>query len=179
LDVGRDSGYDGNCLVAFNVGADNGGRGVHTLHTDGLIALFNTMVGNQTNVTEPASGEYSPHTPDGQRIMVAGNIAAATVRDPKVWYQDWESGHGGHIVKENVVLSGTADPPNNVPLTPGGLGYLAGGTTKSRNVDDYRPKVGTPLVDTVLKNHFAAIAAVFPDASGRWRTQHICGALDT
>ena len=40
IDVGREAGYDGNCLVAFNVGADNGGRGVHTLQTDGLVALL-------------------------------------------------------------------------------------------------------------------------------------------
>ena len=180
LDVGRDSGYDGNCLVAFNIGADNGGRGVHTLQTDGLIALFNTMIGNQTNVTEPASGEFSPHTDNGQRCETRGNIAAATVRNPKVWYQDWQGGHGNHVVAENVVLSGSADGPNNVPVRSEGLGYLVGASSKSRNIEDYRPGKGkgVPLVATDLKAKFTAIAAVFPDALGNWRTQSICGALD-
>jgi hypothetical protein len=180
LDVGRDSGYDGNCLVAFNIGADNGGRGVHTLQTDGLIALFNTMVGNQTNVTEPASGEFSPHTDNGQRCQTRGNIAAATVRNPKVWYQDWQGGNGNHVVAENVVLSGTADGRNNVPLRPEGLAYLKGNSTKSRNIEDYRPVKGkgVGLVDADLRSRFNAIAAVFPDALGNWRKQAICGALD-
>ena len=176
LDVGRDSGYDGTCLVAFNVGADNGGRGVHSLHTDGLVALFNTCVGNQTNVTEPDSGEFSPH--DGQRCQVRGNIAAATTRSPAVWYQDWQSGNGGHLVNENVVLAGAADAPNNVAVTPSGLGYLRGASTKSRVVDDYRPKAGTAIAGADLLSRFSAIAAVFPDATGQWRRQAICGALD-
>lgn len=183
LDVGRDAGYDGNCLVAFNIGADNGGRGVHTLQTDGLVALFNTMVGNQTNVTAPQSGEFSPHTDNGQRCITGGNIAAATVRDPQTWYQDWESGNGNHVVKQNVVLSGTADGANNrapaiIDKRSQGLGYLKGGTAKSRNVDDYRPKVGDAITDADLVSRFNAIAAVFPDASGKFRTQVICGALD-
>ncbi len=178
LDVGRDSGYDGACLVAFNVFADNGGRGVHTLQTDGLVALFNTCVGNQLNLTEPASGEYSPHTDHGERCQVRGNIAAATTREPAVWYQDWESGNGGHRVAENVVLAGTANAPNNVSVNPQGLNYLTGRSTKSRNVDDYRPVTGTNLVDYALAETFDKIAAVFPDASGCWRMDRICGALD-
>lgn len=175
LDVGDDSGYDGTLCCAFNIGADNGGRGAHALRTSGLVAVFNTMVGNQRNVTEPASGEFSPH--DGTRHQVRANIAAATTRSPAIWYQDWVGGNP-HLVNENVILAGTADAPNNVATRPEGLGYLRGSSTKSRNADDYRPMVGTPIIAPDLIATFKGIAAVFPDALGNWRTQAIAGALD-
>jgi hypothetical protein len=175
IDQGDQVGFAGRIAIMFNVGADNGGRGVHELHSAGSWVMFNTMVGNQRTLKEPASGEYSPHGATDQRVQ--GNIAAATTREPAYWYQQWQGGTP-HIVSENVVLAGTSDAPYDVPINSAGLTYLAGGTTKSRTVDDYRPIAGTALSSPGLVSIFHDAADAFPDATGKWREHPIAGALD-
>jgi hypothetical protein len=172
-DQGNESGFTGRILVAFNVGADCGGRGVHALNTAEVDMVFNTMVGNQRTLKDPNGGEISLINRAGQINSAFGNVAAATNRD-RVAVQT--EGRVDHRVSQNVILVGSSEP-HNIPVDSRGLAYLRGGTVKSRVLDDYRPVAGTALTGQIKDSLFAAVA-VFPGPDGQPRRMAIAGALD-
>jgi hypothetical protein len=131
--------YEGRTLIANNLCAANGGRGVHVFESAHVDVVNNTVFHDLQSGYDGLQGELDASESDDVRFV--NNLSIAV--DPGNVFDSW--GLGQNVELSNNVFSGRANrqPPGGFTMV--GDPMLVNPTADPRS-GDFRPAAGSPVI---------------------------------